>query len=194
MSSDSSRRPVEDQASVEEAQHILATADCLYDRQEVERAFDRMAGEINERLRGRDPLVVCVLMGGLVPFGCLLTRLDFHCSVDYVHATRYRGALRGETLHWLAGPGCDLTGRDVLLVDDILDEGCTLARIEERLLGEGAEQVWKAVLIRKARRRTCPIESDFIGLDVPDRYVFGYGMDYRGYLRNAPGIFALGDS
>jgi hypoxanthine phosphoribosyltransferase len=173
-----------------QAWEVLKQADRLYAPADVEAALDRMAGEIAARLADADPLLVCIMTGGVVPFGKLLPRLQFPFETDFVHATRYRGALRGGELHWRVGPEASPRGRIVLLVDDILDEGDTLAGIEARYRKDGARDVLKAVLVVKQRARAIDIPIEFKGLDVPDRYVFGYGMDYKGYLRNAPGIFA----
>jgi hypoxanthine phosphoribosyltransferase len=176
--------------SASEAWAVFERADCLYPEQECERALDTMAQRISEALGQSDPLLVCVMTGGVVPFGKLLPRLQFPFQIDYVHASRYANALSGGQLQWVSGPHVDPRGRTVLLVDDILDEGATLAGIEARYWGDGASDVLKAVLVVKDRPRTHDVRIEFAGVEVPDRYVFGYGMDYKGYLRNAPGIYA----
>jgi hypoxanthine phosphoribosyltransferase len=176
--------------SAQQAWEVLGRADCLYPAAAVEASLDSLATRITRELAGRDPLVVCVLTGGVVPFGKLLPRLQFPLEIDYVHATRYGQQLYGGQLQWIAGPRHEPRGRTVLLVDDILDEGTTLAGIEARYRADGAAAVYKAVLVVKNRPRTHDVKIDFAGLEVPDRYVFGYGMDYKGYLRNAPGIYA----
>jgi hypoxanthine phosphoribosyltransferase len=168
----------------------LHHADCLYPVPAVEAALDDMAVRITGALSDADPLVICVMTGGVVPFGKLLPRLQFPFQIDYVHATRYGKRLTGGQLQWISGPHMEAKGRTVLLVDDILDEGTTLAGIEARYRAEGAHDVLKAVLVVKHRTRAHDVRVEFAGLEVPDRYVFGYGMDYKGYLRNAPGIFA----
>ncbi len=150
-----------------------------------------MAAAISQTLAGKDPLVVCVMNGGMVPFGQLLTHLQFPLQVDYVHATRYNRGLSGGELRWLVSPSVPVQDRVVLLIDDILDEGTTLAAIENRFRQEGASSVQKAVLVVKQRERVVPVRVEYGGVEVPDRYVFGYGMDYKGYLRNAPGIYAV---
>ncbi len=170
-------------------------AERLYTQAEVEAALDRMAEAITERLGESDPVVLCVMLGGLVPAGRLVTRLDFPLTLDYVHATRYRGGTKGHELEWIARPRTPLAGRAVLVVDDILDEGVTLAAILEDCRAQGAVSVHSAVLVDKRIGRPRALaRADFTGLTVPDRYVFGYGMDYRGYLRNVPGIYALDGS
>lgn len=175
----------------EQAWEVFRQADCLHDEARVESALDAMAAAISRRLEASNPVVVCLMNGGVVPFGKLLTRLRFPLQVDYVHATRYGARLKGGELDWIAGPFVSPAGRTVLLVDDILDEGATLAAIEAYYRANGAKDVLKAVLTRKDRTRKVDISVDFVGLEIPDRYVFGYGMDYKGYLRNAPGIYAV---
>jgi len=173
-----------------QAWEVYGRADRLFADGEVESALDRMAVGITQRLANDDPVLVCIMTGGVVPFGKLLPRLDFPLRIDYVHATRYGERLTGGHLQWHVGPSIAPAGQTILLVDDILDEGTTLAGIEERYRADGAREVLKAALIIKDRPRTIDIKVEFEGLHVPDRYVFGYGMDYKGYLRNAPGIYA----
>lgn len=174
-----------------EIRRVRTEAECLHDRAAVETALDRMAMEITRQLAEADPLVICVLHGGMPAMGGLLSRLDFPLQVDYLHATRYRGATRGGELHWRVRPEHSLAGRVVLVVDDILDEGLTLAALKDYCREAGAAAVHAAVLVRKELPNPPAAEADFIGLRVGDRYVFGYGMDYKDYLRNAPGIFAV---
>ncbi len=172
------------------AWEVLRRADCLYEAQEVEAALDVMAADISNSLSKKNHLVVCIMQGGVVPFGKLLPKLQFPLQIDYVHVSRYREKLHGGELDWIVGAKVPARNRTVLLVDDILDEGKTLHAIEESFRKEGANEVLKAVLIVKERTRAQKVNVDFTGLEVPNRYVFGYGMDYKGYLRNAPGIYA----
>ncbi len=159
----------------------------------VREALDRMAGEITRELADSIPVVLCVLTGGIIPTGHLLTRLAFPLEIDYLHATRYRGETRGKDVQWVSEPGISLQDRTVLVVDDILDEGNTMADVFEFCHARGAANVYSAVLIRKRHDRcNQSVSADFIGLEVDDRYVFGFGMDYMGYLRNLNGIYALG--
>lgn len=181
--------------TAQQAQTVLAEADRLYSPEDVNAALDRMAGAITAELGGSDPIVLCVMTGGIIPAGHLLTRLDFPLRIDYLHATRYRGATRGGELRWITRPSLPLAGRTLLVIDDILDEGYTLAAIVDYLRSEGAEAVYSAVLAEKRHARRAPgIEADFVGLQVEDRYVFGCGMDYRGYHRNLPAIYAVRDA
>ncbi len=182
-------------AILDEVRRVAAEAECLFTRDEVEAALDRMAAAIARDLQDRDPLLLCVMLGGMLPASKLVERLQFPFQYDYLHATRYRGGVRGGSLYWLTRPSVAVRDRCVLVVDDILDEGLTLQAIVEYLRAEGAAEVRSAALVTKLHdRRPAEIRVDYSGLDVPDRYVFGYGMDYKDYLRSAAGIYALRDS
>jgi hypoxanthine phosphoribosyltransferase len=154
--------------------------------------MNRIALKISNELASSHPLVLNVPHGGLIFSGHLLTRLNFPLQLDYIHATRYSGELHGKGLRWVAKPETPLQGRVVLLLDDIFDEGNTLAALREYCVEQGAERVLAAVLLKKNHAR--PIASsppEFIALEVDDRYVFGFGMDYEHEWRNANGIYAL---
>ncbi|MCB1907240.1 MAG: hypoxanthine-guanine phosphoribosyltransferase [Rhodocyclaceae bacterium] len=170
-----------------------AEADCLYTAEQVEAAIDTLADGLSVFYRDRNPLLYVVMNGGLIFAGRLLPRLDFPLEVAYLHATRYGMATQGTLLDWRVRPTQKLDGRHVLVLDDILDEGHTLAAITDYLRDEGAADVRTAVLVHKQHsRKAFPgMRADFSGLDVVDRFLFGYGMDYKGYWRNAPGIFAV---
>ena len=172
---------------------VYEKATCLYTNQEIEAALDKMAEEIEEKLADKNPVLLCVMIGGLIPAGNLLPRLDFHLEIDYVHASRYNGATRGGELEWLVRPRVSLQDRAVLIIDDILDGGVTLAALIEFCKAEGAAEVYTAVLLDKKQTRLpegLP-KADFTGIAIEDGFVFGYGMDYKGYLRNAPGIYVV---
>lgn len=171
---------------------VFSKAKCLFTRDQIETALDEMSKQISEKLADKNPVFLCVVIGGIVPLGNLLPRLDFPLEVDYVHATRYRGATSGGELVWKAEPTNSLQGRTVIIVDDILDSGLTLAEVVSYCQKKGASEVYTAVLVDKteARQPGGLPTADFKGVDVGDYYVFGYGMDYKEYLRNAPGIYA----
>lgn len=171
----------------------LETAECLYNLQQIHAALDDMAAKITHQLKDENPLILCVMIGALVPTGHLLTRLNFPLEVDYIHATRYRGTTRGGDLHWLVEPRQSLEGRTVLIIDDIMDGGLTLAAIIDYCHQAKAKAIYSAVMVNKIRPRepgvTC--EPDFFGVQTEDRYLFGFGLDYEEYHRNAPGIYAV---
>lgn len=184
------RQPVPD---LTDLQRIHDEADCLADHATVQANLDRMAGQISARLGNSNPLVITVMNGGLIFAGQLLPRLNFALEVGYVHASRYGHALTGKVMDWRVRPQHDVRDRTVLVLDDILDEGHTLAEILRYLRQEGAREVLSAVLVHKRHdRKALPdMRADFTGLEVADRFLFGYGMDYKGYWRNAAGIFAV---
>ncbi|MFP4129698.1 MAG: hypoxanthine-guanine phosphoribosyltransferase [Halorhodospira sp.] len=170
----------------------LRGAELIHDRHAVEAALDRMAAAITEDLGGKRPLILGVMIGGMIPAGQLLPRLAFALEVDYVHATRYRNEVSGQELVWHALPSTPIEDRDLLVIDDILDEGHTLAAILDAFRRGGARSVRSAVLVEKHHDRRCPgMAADYVGLDTPDRYLFGVGMDCRGLGRNADGIYAI---
>ena len=169
----------------------LDIADEIHSAETVIAAVDRVAAEISSALDHANPLVLCVMRGGVVFAGHLLVRLRFPLMFDYVDVTRYGDETRGGALQWRYLPETKAAGRDVLLLDDILDEGVTLVAIRDKLVAAGARRVWVAVLTEKNTGRTKPLRADFVGLTVPDRYVFGFGMDVHGCWRNLPAIYAL---
>jgi hypoxanthine phosphoribosyltransferase len=174
-----------------DAHHLLDHAECIASEEEVQAVLNRLADEIGRSLAGTFPLVLAVMGGAVVFAGQLLTRLRFPLEFDYLHVTRYRGGTRGGAVEWRVLPGQDVAGRTVLVLDDILDEGETLAAIHGKLDEMGAQRVWTAVLTDKDNGLAKPIAADFVGLVVPNRYVFGCGMDVYGLWRNLPAIYAL---
>ncbi len=175
-----------------EAERVLSEADLLYSAAEVDAAINTMAQDITRTLSDKNPIVLCLMVGAVIPVGKLLPLLQFPLQLEYVHATRYRGETAGGKIEWIKKPDIDMSGRTVLIVDDILDEGITLASIIEKCQNASAEKIYTAVLADKKIEKQKAIEkADFTGLTVPDRYVFGCGMDYKKYLRNCPGIYAV---
>lgn len=176
---------------LDEAIAVMAEADRLYTMDEVGAACDRMAARINRDLADQELAVLCIMNGGLVATGLLLPRLAMPLRVDYLHATRYRGTTTGADLHWRVEPSNDLRQCHVLVIDDILDEGYTLESIIAFCEAREAASVSAAVLVQKEHDRGVRPPVVYVGLQVPDRYVFGAGMDYKGYWRNAAGIYAV---
>ncbi|HBG51164.1 hypoxanthine-guanine phosphoribosyltransferase [Candidatus Macondimonas diazotrophica] len=180
------------ESRLEEVRQVRTEADCLCPAEAVSAAIAQMAEAITDDLADRNPLVLCVMTGAVVPTAWLLELLAFPLELDYLHATRYDGAIQGAELRWIHQPRMALADRTVLLVDDILDEGVTLDALQSWCRAQGAAEVRTAVLARKLHDRNhLGTSADYIGLDVPDRYVFGAGMDYKGYWRNLPAIYAV---
>jgi hypoxanthine phosphoribosyltransferase len=177
--------------SPDEAKRVLSDADLIYSAAEVAGAIDRLATEITARLEDVHPLVLTVMGGGIVFAGQLLPCLPFPLEHDYLHVTRYGTATSGGELTWVVEPRAAVAGRTILVLDDILDEGITLAAIKARLMAQGARECLVAVLTEKELPRAKPIQPDFVGLRLPNRYVFGCGMDVSGAWRNLPAIYAV---
>ncbi|HKE49467.1 MAG TPA: hypoxanthine-guanine phosphoribosyltransferase [Rhodanobacteraceae bacterium] len=170
----------------------LAKAERVHGGDVLAREIVRVAAEIDRALAGEQAVFLTVMQGALVFAGQLATAIRTPLAFDYVHATRYRGLTSGGELAWIKRPALALRDRTVLLVDDILDEGYTLKAIRDFCVGEGAKRVLVTVLCEKTHaRRVAGIAADFCGVEVPDRYVFGYGMDYYEQGRNLPAIYAV---
>ena len=151
-----------------------------------------MAAEITQKLSQKNPLLLAIMTGGIVPLAMLLPRLGFPLQVDYLHLTRYGRHTTGGKIRWVKKPPKTVAGRTVLLIDDLLDEGITLAAASAECSKLGAKNVLTAVLVtKKVKQRLGLFDTDFSGILLPNEYLFGYGMDYKTYLRNAPGIFAV---
>ena len=169
----------------------LREADLIHDGAALDAAITRIAAQLDQALAGTRAVLLTVMQGGLPFAGQLATRIRAPLLLDYVHATRYRGETSGGELHWLHRPRIALQGQTVLLVDDILDEGHTLDELRRWCIGQGAARVLIVVLCEKRHGRGVGLKADFVGVEVPDRYVFGYGMDYHEQGRNLPAIYAL---
>lgn len=170
---------------------FLEESDLIASAEEVRSAVQRLAGEIGRALGERYPLVLVVMGGAVVFAGQILPLLRFPLDFDYVHASRYGAATRGADVEWRVRPPELVKGRTVLVLDDILDHGETLSAIRRRLTELGAQSVYAAVLVEKSLRIQKPATAEFVGLRIPDRFVFGCGMDAKGLWRNLPEIRAV---
>lgn len=177
--------------SIQSSEQLLAYADLIHSEREIHQALQCMAVKLTQVLSQQRPLVLCVMTGAVVFAGQLLPKLSFSMDFDYLHVTRYGNALQGGEIHWLVEPKENIKGRVVLVLDDILDRGNTLVAIRDKILECGAEAFYSAVLVEKQGDFSKAIQADFVGLTVPDRYVFGFGMDIHGVWRNLPAIYAL---
>ncbi|MCF6808609.1 hypoxanthine-guanine phosphoribosyltransferase [Thiotrichales bacterium 19S9-12] len=155
-------------------------------------AFDQMASQITSQLQDKEPLFLCVMNGGFMMAAEVLKRLKFPLKMHYIHATRYNDTCFGSKIEWVKKPPQEIKGREVVLLDDILDGGITLSEIKKFCQSMGAKEVYTAVMLDKKTNREADglASADFVGLEIPDEYVFGFGLDYHGYLRNIPSIYA----
>ena len=186
---------IEQKKSTKNHKKVLKDAKLLYNNIEINKIIDDISKAITNELETSNPIIMPVMIGGLIFAGQLIPKLDFPLQIDYVHATRYSGDTHGGELNWLKKPNKSLSNETILLIDDILDEGITLSEIIKYCYSKGAKKVFSAVLVEKILDHKKPIENiDFVGFTVPNIYVFGYGMDYYEYHRNAAGIYAVEES
>ena len=164
----------------------------IFDNAQITRALEKLADRLNPQLVDETPVVLCVMQGGLIFSGHLIPQLQCMLDIDYIHATRYGNTTTGGQLTWKSYPDTTLKDRTVLILDDILDEGHTLQSIQQYCEEQGASKIISAVLVRKNHKRCVDNElTDNVALDVEDKYVFGFGMDYDGKYRQLDSIYAL---
>jgi len=169
-------------------------AELIHDAATVEQAIAKMAKSMQRDLAGREPLFLVVMTGAMQFASRLLEHFEFPLQIDYLHVTRYRGATTGGQLDWIAYPHTDLVNRHVVVLDDILDVGLTMSAILEWCQGQGVASLRSAVLVTKDTGGDhAGVKPEYSGLKVPNRYVFGYGMDYQQYWRQLPAVYALND-
>ena len=180
------------------ARALLANAEEIVSVDKVQAAVRHVADVLNQRFdndeTGEFPLVLGVMGGAVVFTGNLLPQLTFPLEFDYIHVTRYGDLDRGGEVVWKVIPRQDVKGRTIIIVDDILDEGETLAHVKQRLLDMGAAEVILAVFADKELGKVKPVYADIVGLTVPNQFVVGFGMDAHGYWRNLPGLWVIRDA
>ena len=178
--------------SQQELQEIKDNADLVFSASQIKAAVEKMAFELESKIRDKNPILLCVMNGGITITADLLRCMDCDVRFDYLQVARYRDKTVGGSLHWLKEPGLSLENQTVVIVDDIYDEGYTMEELVSYCQKHGASEVITAVLLLKKKNTPqVDMKPDVYGLEVDDRYVFGYGMDYKGYLRNVPAIYAI---
>lgn len=177
-----------------ELQQVKESSDLIFSASQIKAAVERMGLELEVKIKDKDAILICVMNGGITLTSDLSRSMDCIVRFDYLQVARYRDKTVGGSLHWLKEPQLSLEGQTVVLVDDIYDEGYTMEELVSYCEKHGAKEVITAVLLYK--QKSSPQvgnKPDIYGLEVTDRYVYGYGMDYKGYLRNVPAIFALSE-
>ena len=177
-----------------QARTLLEEAELIRSADEVQAAVRRVADAINATLADQHPLVLSVMGGAVVFTGQLLPMLDFPLDFDYLHVSRYGNEKQGGALHWKVAPRENVRDKVVLVLDDILDEGETMHAIKQRVMELGATKCYCAVFADKEKGMDKPVRADFVGMELPNRFVFGFGMDVHGAWRNLPAIYALKES
>lgn len=174
-------------------QTVLDNAEQLYSMAEIDSALDKLAAELTQDYAETDPLVLVVMNGALMTAGHLLPRLLFPLQLDYIHLSRYGNEIEGSEINWLHKPANDLKGRTVIIIEDIVDHGLTVQAVREYCEVSGAKTVVCTTLLDKQDIEKKGQVPEYIGMTVPNRYVFGFGLDYKGYWRNLPAIYAVAD-
>ena len=172
-------------------QALIRKSSVIYSEIEIKTVIKNIADQVNQTIKTEDLYVLCVMNGALIFAGQLLPRLEKNIQYSYIHATRYAASLTGGPIHWLVKPPIDIEGKTVLILDDILDEGITLREIATTCLAMKAKAIYTAVLFDKEITQEKSYFPNFIGLKVPNRFVFGYGLDCKGLGRNLPHLYAL---
>jgi hypoxanthine phosphoribosyltransferase len=165
----------------------------LFDEATIHQRLDALAARVTADFAGRDLALVALLNGAVVTAADLIRRIPLPLRLECVAAASYHGAAQSSgSVTFGPNPLPDVKGRDVLLVDDILDTGLTLAAVTRKLSEEaGARSVRTLVLLRKQRPRLAPADAEYVGFDIPDAFVVGYGLDFAGRYRNLPYIGTL---
>ena len=175
-----------------ELQQVQENADLVFSAHQIAVAIEQIATELEQRINNRNAIMLCVMNGGLITTSDIMRALQCDVRLDYLQVARYRDKTVGGSLHWHKEPQFSLEDQVVVLIDDIYDEGYTLEEVASYCKRKGAKEVITVVLLFKQKEgRTVSMQPDIYGLEVSDRYVFGYGMDYKGYLRNLPAIYAV---
>lgn len=179
---------------INEINSLISKANTLADTTSINKCLDKLALELTRVYQSKNPVCLVVMKGGLVFAGHLLPKLNFLLQVEYCHPSRYGQHSQGGELVWKVQPPDDIKDREVLILDDIYDEGHTLAGLVEKCKALGAKTVGVAVLISKKHTRKIPVDvsSFYCGFEVPDTFVFGFGLDYKGYFRNCNCIYESG--
>lgn len=178
--------------SAQEALDAHANADLIVSEKEVQTALDTMAAAMREELADKDPILLVVMNGALFTASELAKRLPFPLQQSYLQVSRYGNETTGQELRWVAKPYDNVKGRNIVVVDDIFDEGHTLKAISDDLHEQEAKRVYSAILVEKIHDRgRVEMDLDFVGMQTEDRFLYGCGMDVFGYWRNLPAIYAI---
>ncbi len=178
---------------IESMQAVLENAKQLYSEQEIDTALGELATQLTAQYENTNPLILCVMTGALMTTGHLLAKLSFPLQVDYIHVSRYGSDIKGGEVKWLHEPDTNLAGRSIILIEDIVDEGVTIQLLRDYCMSKGAESVRCATLVEKLDVKKVGEQAEYVGLTVPSQYVFGFGMDYKGFWRNLPCIYAVSE-
>ena len=175
-------------------QAILSRSQLVYTHEEIVSAIDLLAGKLNIQFKNKKALILPVLTGAIPFVGILLPRLSFTIEVNYFHLSRYQNNVGTNQIKITHQPSHEsIFNQEVLVVDDILDAGITLKLINDQLITMKPKSISNVVLFEKQLDTKKEISADYVGLHVPDAYVFGFGLDFNGAGRNIPDLYAFNE-
>ena len=158
---------------------------------EIQSEISRLAGTINSDYKGKSPLFVAVLNGAFMFAADLLKNITLNCEISFVKVASYEGMESSGNLRELIGLGEDIAGRDIIIIEDIVDSGRTISSIFSRCRAAGAKSVEIVTLLKKPVVRHLNETVKYVGFEIPDCFVVGYGLDYNGFGRNYPAIYQI---
>ena len=150
-----------------------------------------LAGKITGKYEGKTPLFVVVLNGAFIFASDILKQVQLDCEVSFLRVSSYRGTSSTGEVKEMMPIGTDVSGRDIVLIEDIVDTGRTMGEVKSKMLSEGAKSVSICTLLFKPDAFLGNYLVDFVGVEIPDRFVVGYGLDYDGLGRNLPSLYQI---
>jgi hypoxanthine phosphoribosyltransferase len=162
-------------------------------KEEIEKAVQRMADRINEDYKGKIPLFLVILNGSFMVAADLLKKITLECEVSFVKLASYSGTKSTETIRELIGFDENVKGREIIIIEDIIDSGLTMERVLSQLKNMGAKDVKISTLLFKPEAFKKTYAIDYIGIEIPNDFIIGYGLDYDGRARNLPDIYKITD-
>ena len=163
----------------------------MVSEEEIALAVERIASRIRQDYEGKDPVFLCVLNGSFIFAADLLRRTGIPCRVSFVKYASYAGTSSTQYVKNLVGLNEDLEGRDVIIVEDIVDTGLTISHLLKELAEKKPASVRIAAFCFKKEAFRADFTIDYLGLEIPDVFVVGYGLDYDGYGRNLEGLYKI---
>jgi len=164
----------------------------LYTRQQLQTAVEELGQRITRDYQGKEPFMICILKGACVFFCDLIRHIDLPLEIDFMSTSSYGvSTVTSGEVKLVKDLDRSILGRDVLLVEDIVDTGMTLNYLKKILTGRGAASLRIVALLDKPARREAPLSVDYICFQIPDAFVVGYGLDYNEKYRNLPDVGIL---
>ena len=159
--------------------------------EDVMQAVHSVAEKMNEDLKNDNPLFICVLNGAFMFASDLMKHINFPCEITFIKLSSYEGIYSTGAVKEILGLNESVVGRNVVIIEDIVDTGVTMERILESLSSKGVKSVKIATFLQKPAALTRNIEVDYVGIKIPNEFIIGYGLDYDGYGRNMKAIYTV---